>query len=86
MKPLFSIITVTFNAANTLPATLASVKSQTCQLYEHIIMDGASKDNTIEIAKNAGIENLKITSEPDKGLYDAMNKAIDKSTGEYMIF
>jgi glycosyltransferase involved in cell wall biosynthesis len=86
MKPLFSIITVTFNAANTLPATLASVKSQTCQLYEHIIMDGASKDNTIEIAKNAGIENLKITSEPDKGLYDAMNKAIDKSTGEYLIF
>ena len=86
MKPLFSIITVTFNAANTLPATLASVKSQTCRLYEHIIMDGASKDNTIEIAKNAGIENLKITSEPDKGLYDAMNKAIDKSTGEYLIF
>ena len=86
MKPLFSIITVTFNAANTLPATLASVKSQTCQLYEHIIMDGASKDNTIEIAKNACIENLKITSEPDKGLYDAMNKAIDKSTGEYLIF
>ena len=86
MKPLFSIITVTFNAANTLPATLASVKSQTCQLYEHIIMDGASKDNTIEIEKNAGIENLKITSEPDKGLYDAMNKAIDKSTGEYLIF
>lgn len=86
MKPLFSIITVTFNAANTLPATLVSVKSQTCQLYEHIIMDGASKDNTIEIAKNAGIENLKITSEPDKGLYDAMNKAIDKSTGEYLIF
>ena len=86
MKPLFSIITVTFNAANTLPATLASVKSHTCQLYEHIIMDGASKDNTIEIAKNAGIENLTITSEPDKGLYDAMNKAIDKSTGEYLIF
>ena len=86
MKPLFSIITVTFNAANTLPATLASVKSQTCRLYEHIIMDGASKDNTTEIAKNAGIENLKITSEPDKGLYDAMNKAIDKSTGEYLIF
>lgn len=86
MKPLFSIITVTFNAANTLPVTLASVKSQSCKLYEHIIMDGASKDDTVNIAKNADNDKLVIVSEPDKGLYDAMNKAIDKATGEYLIF
>lgn len=86
MAPLFSIITVTYNAATTLPATLASVKEQSCKLYEYIVMDGVSKDNTVEIAKSADIPNARIFSSPDKGLYDAMNKAIDEATGEYLIF
>lgn len=86
MAPLFSIITVTFNAAETLPATLASVKEQSCRLYEYIVMDGVSKDNTVAIAKAANIHNARIISSPDKGLYDAMNKAIDIATGEYLIF
>ena len=85
-RPLFSIITVTYNAAATLPPTLASVKEQTCQLFEYIIMDGASKDNTVALATDAQINGARIFSEPDKGLYDAMNKAIDKATGEYLIF
>ncbi|MBR5897867.1 MAG: glycosyltransferase [Muribaculaceae bacterium] len=85
-RPLFSIITVTYNAAATLPPTLASVKEQTCQLFEYIIMDGASKDNTVALATDAQINGARIFSEPDKGLYDAMNKAIDKTTGEYLIF
>lgn len=85
-RPLFSIITVTYNAASTLPATLNSVKQQSCNLYEHIIMDGASKDNTVTLAHEANIANAHIFSEPDNGLYDAMNKAIDKATGEYLIF
>ena len=85
-RPLFSIITVTYNAATTLPPTLASVKEQTCQLFEYIIMDGASKDNTVALATDAQINGARIFSEPDKGLYDAMNKAIDKATGEYLIF
>lgn len=85
-RPLFSIITVTYNAAATLPPTLASVKEQTCQLFEYIIMDGASKDNTVTLATDAQINGARIFSEPDKGLYDAMNKAIDKATGEYLIF
>ena len=85
-RPLFSIITVTYNAAATLPPTLASVKEQTCQLFEYIIMDGASKDNTVALATDAQINGTRIFSEPDKGLYDAMNKAIDKATGEYLIF
>lgn len=83
---MFSIITVTYNAAATLPPTLASVKEQTCQLFEYIIMDGASKDNTVALATDAQINGARIFSEPDKGLYDAMNKAIDKATGEYLIF
>ena len=49
-RPLFSIITVTYNAADTLPATIESVRRQTCNLYEHLIIDGDSSDGTIEIA------------------------------------
>ncbi len=86
MAPLFSIITVTYNAASTLPATLASVKEQTCKLYEYIVMDGVSIDNTIQLANEADIPNAHIISSPDKGLYDAMNKAIDIAIGEYLIF
>lgn len=86
MSPLFSIITVTYNAAETLPATLASVKEQSCKLYEYIVMDGVSKDNTVQLATDANIPNARIISSPDKGLYDAMNKAIDIATGEYLIF
>lgn len=86
MSPLFSIITVTYNAASTLPATLASVKEQSCKLYEYIVMDGVSKDNTVQLATDANIPNARIISSPDKGLYDAMNKAIDIATGEYLIF
>ena len=86
MNPLFSIITVTYNAANTLPATLKSVSEQSCRLFEHIIMDGASKDNTLKIAQDAQIKEMRLFSSPDKGLYDAMNKAMDVATGEYLIF
>ena len=86
MNPLFSIITVTYNAANTLPATLKSVSEQSCRLFEHIIMDGASKDNTVKIAQDAQIKEMRLFSSPDKGLYDAMNKAMDVATGEYLIF
>lgn len=86
MAPLFSIITVTYNAASTLPATLASVKEQSCKQYEYIVMDGLSKDNTVEMAKVADIPNARIFSSSDKGLYDAMNKAIDEATGDYLIF
>ncbi|MBQ7041935.1 MAG: glycosyltransferase [Muribaculaceae bacterium] len=86
MNPLFSIITVTYNAASTLSPTLKSVKEQSCRLFEYIIMDGASKDDTVKIAQNAQIEQMRLFTNPDKGLYDAMNKAMDVATGEYLIF
>lgn len=86
MQPLFSIITVTFNASRTLPATLNSIKEQTCRLYEHLIIDGLSTDNTVEIAENAGIDNCTIVSERDRGLYDAMNKGLGLAKGDYVIF
>lgn len=86
MKPLFSIITVSYNAASTLPATLASVREQTCRLYEYILIDGASADDTVKLASESGIEPMTIISEKDKGIYDAMNKGLGIATGDYVIF
>lgn len=86
MNPLFSIITITFNAQNELQPTLDSVKAQTFTDYEYLVIDGASKDNTVVMAREANIPNTTIISEPDKGLYDAMNKGVRKAKGEYLIF
>lgn len=86
MKPLFSIITVSYNAASTIPATLASVREQTCRLYEYILIDGASADDTVKLASESGIEPMTIISEKDKGIYDAMNKGLGIATGDYVIF
>lgn len=85
-SPLFSIITITYNAESTLPATLESVDSQTCRDYEHIIVDGASTDDTLRILEAHPSELRIVKSEPDDGLYDAMNKGIGRSIGEYLIF
>ena len=86
MTPLFSIITVTYNASAALGATLASVKEQSCKLYEYIVMDGCSTDDTVAMARNAEIIGCRVYSSPDKGLYDAMNKAMEVAKGEYLIF
>lgn len=85
-----SVITVTFNAEKTLERTLKSVQEQTYPDLEHLIADGASHDGTVElIRKYAEISlqaGLKWTSEPDRGLYDAMNKAIGMASGDYLCF
>ncbi len=86
MNPLFSIITITYNASSTLPSTLRSVKEQTCHLYEYLLIDGDSQDDTVAIASKSGIENMTILSEKDKGLYDAMNKGLGMAKGDYVIF
>ncbi|MBD5243817.1 MAG: glycosyltransferase [Barnesiella sp.] len=85
---LFTIITPTFNAQATLPPTLRSIEEQKCDDYELIVMDGGSKDSTIEMARRAHIpsERLTIVSERDRGLYDAMNKAMRLAHGEYLVF
>ncbi len=85
-KPLFSIITVTWNAAQVIEPTLRSVVSQSLGDYEYIVMDGASTDDTLALVRKAGISSLRFFSEPDDGLYDAMNKAIDRALGRYLIF
>ena len=83
-NPVFTIITCTFNAASTLERTIRSVDAQTYSGIEHLVIDGASKDGTLEIA--ASSKRARIISEPDKGLYDAMNKGISLATGDYIIF
>lgn len=83
-----TIITICFNSEAVIKKTIESVLNQTYTDIEYIIIDGASKDKTVEIAESykdafadKGID-FKIFSEPDKGIYDAMNKGIAKATGE----
>ena len=83
-NPLFTIITCTYNAEHTLERTIKSVDGQTYPDIEHLIIDGASKDGTLEIAATS--ERARVVSEPDKGLYDAMNKGISLAKGAYIIF
>lgn len=90
----FSIITCTYNASEVLQRTLDSVMSQTWGQIEHIIVDGASKDSTVAMAeayrrRSAEEEtehDIIIKSEPDRGLYDAMNKGLQLATGDYVVF
>lgn len=84
--PLFSIITVTRNAEAALPATLASVDAQTCDLYEHLVIDGASTDGTVDLVCDSANPRRRIFSAPDRGIYDAMNKGLGRARGEYLIF
>jgi glycosyltransferase involved in cell wall biosynthesis/GT2 family glycosyltransferase len=83
-----SIITVTYNAEHTIQRTLESVHTQSYPHIEHIIVDGASKDNTLSLIQNSKfkIQNFFCVSERDKGIYDAMNKAVTMATGDYLCF
>lgn len=85
-KPLFSIITVCYNASSTIGETLRSVDSQECKNYEHIIIDGASKDSTLSVIREYPNSLRAVTSQPDRGIYDAMNKGISYAKGEYLVF
>ncbi len=86
MAPTFSIITVTYNAEATIEVTLHSVQQQTYRQIEHIIVDGGSKDHTLSIIEKYKDSYLHVISEPDKGLYDAMNKGIRLAKGDYLCF
>lgn len=77
-----SLLTVAFNSSKTIKDTIESVLSQNYNNIEYIIVDGQSKDGTIEIVKSYNGRIAKWISEPDKGIYDAMNKAIRMATGE----
>ncbi len=85
-KPLFSIVTVTWNAASVLPVTITSIATQSCNSFEWLVIDGESTDGTANLARDADITTARVVSEPDNGLYDAMNKGIRLARGEYLIF
>jgi len=86
LQPTFSIITVTFNAEFFLERTILSVLEQTYTRIEYIVVDGASKDGTLDIIKRYAKQINQWVSEPDKGLYDAMNKGMRMATGDYLCF
>lgn len=85
-KPLFTIITATFNSASTLRRTLESVQSQSFKDWEHVIIDGLSRDATLAIAAEFSDSRRKVQSEADRGIYDAMNKGIRMAQGRYLCF
>jgi glycosyltransferase involved in cell wall biosynthesis len=82
----FSVITVTYNSSETLQDTLSSVADQSLPTIEHIVIDGASKDNTDEVISLHGSHVVNYISEPDFGIYDAMNKGLKLATGEVVCF
>ncbi len=82
----FTIITVCHNSAATIVDTLRSVREQTHPQVEHIIIDGASSDNTVALAREHGRAGLGLVSEPDEGIYDAMNKGLRHATGDIVAF
>ena len=91
---LITIATVTYNAEQTLERTLQSVAEQTYPHIEHLIIDGCSHDHTLQIIHryvdaNTAKEHphdIRLIREPDKGLYDAMNKALEQAAGDYIVF
>ena len=84
--PLISIVTVSYNAAATIEDAIRSVLQQTYPHIEYIVIDGGSKDGTVDLLRRYDTQISHWVSEPDKGIYDAMNKGIALATGEYIGF
>lgn len=85
-KPLISVITATFNAAEHLPHAIKSVRGQTYDNVEWIVVDGASQDGTLDILRQNEDVIDRWISEPDKGIYDAWNKGLRLARGEWICF
>ncbi len=85
-SPFFSIIVPTYNAGPTLRRCLESILLQTDTDLEIIVQDGGSTDDTAQVAKSFDATHIKFFSEPDSGIYDAMNKAIERSAGTWLLF
>lgn len=82
VSPKVSVITVSYNSSGTISDTIKSVLSQTYPDIEYIVIDGSSTDGTIDVIGSFGSKVTKCISEPDKGIYDAINKGIRLSTGD----
>ena len=90
----FTVVTITYQAAAVLGRTLDSVLSQTYEGVEHLIIDGASTDDTLRLAEaykqrndvSDGSHKVIVQSEPDHGIYDAMNKGLAQASGDYIVY
>jgi glycosyltransferase involved in cell wall biosynthesis len=85
-SPFLSVITVSYNAEKTIADTLNSLKNQSSNDFESIVIDGGSTDGTVDMVKSFGGLVGKLISEPDQGIYDAMNKGIQLASGTYLAF
>lgn len=85
-KPKLSVITIVYNNVRDIERTLQSVLNQTYPNIEYLVIDGASGDGTLEILKRYESKLSKLITEPDKGIYDAMNKGLTEATGDYVLF
>ena len=83
--PRISIITICYNASHTISRTLRSIQAQTYNDLEHLVIDGASRDNTLDLVRTLAPRAL-VHSERDQGIYDAMNKGLSHATGDYIWF
>ena len=81
-----TVITVCYNSATTITETLSSMSNQSYDGIEHIVVDGGSNDETIDLVKQYGKRVSKIVTGPDGGIYDAMNKGLRLATGEYVAY
>lgn len=84
--PRISLITVCYNAEASIAGTLQSARAQTYRNFEHLIVDGASTDGTLDVVRQFSDLPLVISSEPDKGIYDAMNKGVARARGDILFF
>ena len=90
----FTVVTITYNAEKVLQRTLDSIYGQTYEGVEHLIVDGASKDGTVPMAEaykeksdtSGNGHKVIILSEPDHGIYDAMNKGLTQASGDYIVY
>ncbi|RZK61390.1 MAG: glycosyltransferase, partial [Pedobacter sp.] len=84
--PKLTVITIVYNNVRDIERTINSVLNQTYPKIEYIIIDGKSTDGTLDIIEKYRSKISKIVSEPDKGIYDAMNKGLALATGDYVLF
>lgn len=84
--PKITVITVVYNGEQLIERTVKSVINQTYTNIEYLIIDGASKDNTLQVIQPSTSKISKVVSEKDNGIYDAMNKGLQLATGDYVLF
>ncbi|GGI28101.1 glycosyltransferase family 2 protein [Pedobacter mendelii] len=84
--PKLSVITIVYNNVRDIERTINSVINQTFKDIEYLVIDGASNDGTLEVVQKYKNQISKIVSEPDKGIYDAMNKGLALAKGDYILF